>query len=130
MMFSGMKDFYRRHLLTLFSYRDNAFRSREGIQHESYYDPLMYLDSYVTTSFFNTKLFYIPNLTIDIKLKYDLNHQNKSSKLSEGNDIVDRVQVYKAQYKYYIRKLLLMPQVKFMSRKLTSQNVLVDRGAP
>ncbi|MCE5252353.1 hypothetical protein LLG96_19305 [bacterium] len=100
---------------------DNIFYSREGIQHEKFYDPLDYKDSYVSTSFFETKLFRIPNLTLNFKFKYDLNHQNKTS-IQDKNDIIDRTQVIKAEYKYYLKDLLLQPQVKFLSRKTTNSS--------
>ena len=103
------------------TYEDNIFYSREGIQHEKYYDPLLYRDSYISTSYFETNLFRIPNLTIGIKLKYDLNHQNKTS-YQKTNQIIDRTQVLKADYKLYVRKLLLEPQVKFLSRKMGFSN--------
>ncbi|MBT4483511.1 MAG: hypothetical protein HOC71_07520 [Candidatus Latescibacteria bacterium] len=116
---------YQRQLSTTlidsFSYTDNIFRTREGIQHENYYDPLDYRDSYVTTTFLDTKLFRIPNLTVNIKFKYDLNHQNKTK-----NDIAERNHVFRADYKYYLGNLLLMPQVKFMSRKYTNHNKFIQ----
>ncbi len=124
----SIQDFVFRHerrlsttLVDSFSYRDNPYMEREGIQHEPFYDPLMYRNSFVSTSFFNTKLFHIPNLTIDIKLKYDLNRQNETS-YQRKNEIIERAQVYKAEYNYYFNKLKVTPQVKFMSRKLTNHD--------
>lgn len=103
------------------TFQDNIFYSWEGIQSEKYYDPLMYRDSYVSTSFFETSLFRVPNLTVSIKLKYDLNHQNRTSYQNQ-NQIIDRAQVLKAEYKLYVQKLLLQPQVKFLSRKMSFTN--------
>jgi len=100
------------------TYENNIFYSREGIQHEKFYDPLLYQNSYVSTSYFETKLFRIPNLTIGFKFKYDWNHQ-KDTSYQDKNNIIDRTQVLKADYRYYIRNLLLQPQVKFLSRKTT-----------
>lgn len=110
-------------LIDSFSYVDNTFLTREGIQHENYYDPLLYRNSYVSTSYFNTKLFRIPNLTVELKFKYDINHQNDTG-FQQKNDLVERTQVIKADYRYYFRKLLVMPQVKFMSRKFTNHDNL------
>ncbi len=106
-------------LIDSFSYVDNKFRSREGIQSEPFYDPLMYRDSYVSSSFFGAKLFRIPNLTVEMKLKYDLNHQNETS-YQNRNDVIERTQILRADYRYYFNKLLITPQVKYMSRKYTS----------
>jgi len=108
-------------LIDSFTYVDNTFRTREGIQHERYYDPLLYRDSYVSTSYFDTKLFRIPNLTVELKLKYDINHLNKTA-FQQKNDLVERTQVFRADYRYYFRKLMIIPQVKFMSRKYTNHN--------
>ena len=93
----------------------------QGFQHEKFYDPLKYRDSYVSTSYFNTKLFHIPNLTINIIFKYDLNHQKKTL-YKPKNDVIERAQVYKAEYDYYFRKFKLTPQIKFMSRKMTNHD--------
>jgi len=114
------------------TFENNIFYSREGIQHEKYYDQLRYKNSYVSTSYFETNLFRIPNLNVGLKFKYDINHQNKTS-YQDKNDIVDRTQVVKADYKYYlnlrvpflkwnIKNLVLQPQAKFLSRKMTSTN--------
>ena len=88
---------------------------------ERYYDPLEYRNSYVSKSYFETNIFTIPNLTVGMKLKYDINHQNETSFQSE-NDIIDRTQVYRADYKYYFKNLLVQPQVKFMSRKYSNHD--------
>ena len=85
----------------------------------------MFRDSYVTTSFIETNLFRVPNLNISIKFKYDLNHQNSTS-FQQKNDITDRAQVLKAEYKLYIKNVLLQPQVKFLSRK-TSFSSMYER---
>lgn len=103
------------------TYEYNDFYSREGIMRENFYDPLEYRDSYVSTSMFETKLFRIPNLNIGIKMKYDWNRQNETS-FQNQNQIIDRTQVLKAEYKYYLRNLLIQPQVKFLARKKTSTN--------
>lgn len=89
------------------------------ILHEKYYDPLYYRDSYVNKTYFETSLFRIPNLNIGIKLKYDINHQNDILLVQDKNNIVERTQIYKADYSYYIKDLLIQPQVKFLSRKYT-----------
>jgi len=96
-------------------YQYDPFLISQGIIADRYYDPLDYRDSYVTTSYFETKLFRIPNLTIDIKAKYDLNHQNNNY-YQDKNDIIDRNHVIRADYRYYFHNLLIMPQVKFMTR--------------
>lgn len=101
------------------TYAYNVGLHYHGVIAEKYYDPLEYRDSYVSTSYFETKLFRIPNLTIGIKVKYDLNHQNETSYQSE-NDIVQRGQILRAEYRYYFHDLLIMPQVKFQSMKYTS----------
>jgi hypothetical protein len=88
---------------------------------EPFRDQLLYRDSYVTTTYFETNLLTIPNLTVGIKLKYDLNHQNETSYQSK-NDISDRTQIYRAEYKYQIKSLLLTPQVKFLNRKYTNND--------
>lgn len=105
-------------LIDSFTYVDNPFYKREGIQHEVALDQLSYRDSYVSSSYINTKLFRIPNFTVDMKFVYDINHQNKTSYQPE-NDIIRRSQVFKADYKYYLNKLLIMPQVKFQTLKIT-----------
>jgi len=110
-------------LIDSFTYVDNTFRTREGIQHEPFYDPLNYRDSYVSSSYFNAKLFRIPNMNIELKLKYNLNHQNETY-YQRKNDIIERTQILRADYRYYFKKLLIMPQVKFMSRKYTNHNNL------
>jgi hypothetical protein len=106
----------------------NLFYVFQGVIPEKYYDPLNYRDSYVSTSYVDTKLFRIPNLTIGIKLKYDINHQN-GTVFQDKNDIIDRSHILRADYRYYVPRsaryfhdLLLMPQVKFMSRKYTNHN--------
>jgi hypothetical protein len=99
----------------------NVFFNFQGIIPEKYYDPLEYRDSYVSTSYFETKLFRIPNLTIGFKFKYDINHQNATS-YQQRNDIIERSHVLRADYRYYFHNLLLMPQVKFMARKYTNHN--------
>lgn len=99
----------------------NVFFNYQGVIPEKYFDTLDYRDSYVSTSYFETKLFRIPNLTIALKLKYDINHQN-STPYQSKNDIIDRCQVLRADYRYYFKDLLIMPQVKFMSRKYTNHN--------
>ncbi|MBN1291919.1 MAG: hypothetical protein JXB48_08780 [Candidatus Latescibacteria bacterium] len=115
------------------TYEYNNFYSREGLISEKYYDQLYYKDSYVSTSYFETNLFRVPNLNIGLKFKYDLNHQNETLD-QDKNDIVDRTQVVKADYKFYanfrvpfinwrINNLVLQPQVKFLSRKLTSTSI-------
>ena len=106
-------------LVDSFRYVDNAFYSREGIQHDVSMDQLNYRDSYVSSSYLDTKLFRIPNLTVNMKFVYDINHQNETS-YQEKNDIIERSQVFKADYRYYLNKLLIMPQVKFQTRKVTS----------
>jgi hypothetical protein len=88
---------------------------------DPWYDQLRYRDSYVTTSYFETNLLTIPNMTIGIKLKYDLNHQNETS-FQDENDIADRTQIYRAEYKYNIKRLLITPQVKFLNRKYTNHD--------
>lgn len=108
-------------LIDSFSYVDNTFRTREGIQHEALYDQLYQRDSYVSSSYFNTKLFRIPNLTIEFKFRYNVNHQNKTSYQAK-NDIVERSQIYKADYRYYFKKLMITPQVKFLNRKYSNHN--------
>lgn len=108
-------------LIDSFSYVDNIFRTREGIQSEPYYDVLAYRNSYVSSSYFNTKIFRIPNLTIEMKLKYEVNHQNETG-FQDKNDIINRTQIYKADYRYYFKKLLVIPQVKYMTRKYTNHN--------
>jgi len=108
-------------LIDSFSFVDNPFYGREGIQHDFLYDQLKYRDSWVSTSYFDTKIFRVPNLTVGIKVKYDLNHQNENSFQNKHN-IIERTQVFRADYRYYFKDLLLMPQVKFMARKLTSTN--------
>jgi len=111
-------------LIDSFSYVDNQFRTREGIQSEAFYDPLMYRDSVVSTSYFGAKLFKIPNMTVEMKMKYDLNHQNANS-FQKRNDIIERTQILRADYRYYLNKLLITPQVKFMSRKYSSNNRVI-----
>jgi hypothetical protein len=101
----------------------NVLYNFQGIIPEKYYDPLNYRDSYVSTSFFETKLFRVPNLTIGLKFKYDINHQNDTS-YQEKNDIIERAQVLRADYRYTYHSILLMPQVKFMARKYTNPNGL------
>ena len=108
------------------SYAYNLYNPKDSSQpiyidmmSEKYYDPLRYRDSYVAKSFFETNLFTIPNLNIGMKFKYDLNHQNKTS-FQKKNDMIDRTQIYKAEYKYYLKDLLINPQVKFLSRKFTN----------
>jgi len=124
---SVMNDVFRHNrllsttLIDSFSYVDNIFRTREGLQHEPFYDRLKYRDSYVTSSYFNAKLFRIPNLNIELKLKYDLNHQNEAS-YQKKNDIIERTQIIRADYRFYFKDLLLMPQVKYMSRKYTNHD--------
>jgi len=86
---------------------------------EQYYDPLRYRDSYAGNTCFETNVFRIQNLTVGIKLKYDINHQNETS-FQKENDIIDRTQIYRAEYKYYLKDLLVNPQVKFMTRKFTN----------
>ncbi len=86
---------------------------------EKYYDPLRYRDSYVSKTFFETNLFSISNLNIGMKFKYDINHQNETS-FQDKNDIIDRTQIYRAEYKYYLKDFLITPQVKFLSRKFTN----------
>jgi len=88
---------------------------------EKFYDPLRYRDSYVNTSYFESSLFRIPNLTLGMKLKYDINHQNDTGFQSK-NDIIDRTQIFRAEYKYYMGDLLVNPQVKFMTRKYTNSD--------
>jgi len=102
-------------------YQYNPFYLNQGIIADRYYDPLDYRDSYVSTSYFETKLFRIPNLTIGIKAKYDWNHQNSTATQSKNN-VIDRSHVLKADYRYYFHDLLIMPQVKYMSRKYTNGN--------
>jgi len=99
----------------------NVFFDFHGIIPEKYYDPLRYRDSYVSTSYLETKLFQVPNLTIGLKFKYDINHQN-AAPYQLKNDIIERTHVLRADYRYYIHDILLMPQVKFMSRKYTNHN--------
>lgn len=101
----------------------NVFFEFQGIIPERYYDPMDYRDSYVSTSFFETKLFRVPNLTIGLKFKYDINHQNETS-FQKENDTIDRSQVLRADYRYTYHSILLMPQVKFMARKYTNHNGL------
>ncbi|MHB9029156.1 MAG: hypothetical protein ACYC9O_10325 [Candidatus Latescibacterota bacterium] len=103
------------------SYTYNVFYHNHGVIPERYYDPLEYRDSYVSTSYFETKLFRIPNLTIGLKFKYDWNQQNENS-YQQKNTIIDRSQVLRADYRYYFHDLLIMPQVKFMARKYTNGN--------
>lgn len=91
------------------------------ITSEKFYDPLRYRDSYVNSSYLETNLFRVPNLTIGMKLKYDINHQNGTGFQSK-NDIIDRTQIFKAEYKYYLGDLLVNPQVKFMTRKFTNSD--------
>jgi hypothetical protein len=113
-------------LIDSFSYVDNTFRTREGIQSEPFYDMLSYRNSYVSTSFFNVKMFRIPNLTVDFNFKYNFNHQNETGFQSK-NDIIERSHIVRADYRYYFRKLLITPQMKFMSRKYTNHNS-IERG--
>ncbi|MDP2982003.1 MAG: hypothetical protein Q8O92_01565 [Candidatus Latescibacter sp.] len=116
--------FQRRLTTTLrdsLMYQYDPFYLNQGLIANKYYDPLEYRDSYVSTSFFETKLFRIPNLTIDIKAKYDLNHQNSTSVQKKNNNI-DWNHILKADYRYYFHNLLIMPQVKFMARKYTNGN--------
>lgn len=103
------------------TYAYNLFYHSYGIIPEKYYDPLDYRDSYVSSSYFETKLFRVPNLTIGLKVIYDINHQNATS-YQKKNDIMDRSQVLRADYRYYYRNLLIMPQVKFMNRKYTNND--------
>lgn len=105
------------------TYAYNLFYQGHGVIAEKYYDPLDFRDSWVSTSFFEAKMFRIPNLTIGLKFKYDLNHQNSTS-FQEKNDKIDRSQVLRADYRYYFHSLLIMPQVKFMTRKYTNHNNL------
>ncbi len=100
-------------------YDDAANKIFIDIMTEKYYDPLRYRDSWVNKTYFETNLFRIPNLTIGMKLKYDINHQNETSEQNK-NDIIDRTQIYRADYKYYLGKLLIQPQVKFLNRKYTN----------
>jgi len=91
----------------------------DDIMTEKYYDPLRYRNSYVNKTYFETNLFRIENLNVGMKLKYDINHQNATSFQSK-NDIIDRTQIYRADYKFYFHDLLVQPQVKFLSRKYTN----------
>lgn len=86
-----------------------------------FYDPLRYRNSYVTTSYFEFNIFRVKNLNIGMKLKYNLNHQIDTSFQSK-NDLIDRTQVYRAEYKYYLKNLLVNPQVKFQTRKYTNSD--------
>lgn len=88
---------------------------------ERYWDPLRYRDSYVSKSYFETNLFRIRNLNIGMKLKYEINHQNETGYQDE-NDLIDRTQIYRGEYKYYLRDLLINPQVKFTNRKYTNSD--------
>ncbi|MFC1512025.1 hypothetical protein ACFL5H_02375 [Candidatus Latescibacterota bacterium] len=88
---------------------------------DNYYDPLEYKDSYVSKSFFEMNIFSVPNLTIGVKLKYEINHQNETS-IQKENDIIDRTQIYRAEYRYYLGDLLIQPQVKFQNRKYTNHD--------
>lgn len=110
---------YSTTLIDSFTYTDNIFRTREGIGHEAYYDQLDYRNSWVSTSYLDAKMFRIPNMTVSFKFKYDINHQNKTG-FQEKNEIIERTQIVKADYRYYLEKLLIMPQVKFLSRKITN----------
>ncbi len=103
------------------TYAYNPFFEYHGVIPEKFYDPLDYRDSYVSTSYLETKLFRIPNLTIGLKIKYDLNQQNETS-FQKKNSIIDRSHVLRADYRYYFHDLLIMPQVKFMARKYTNGN--------
>ncbi len=122
---------YARHLSTTLvdstSYGYNLYHAGQqdaiidDVIAEKYYDPLRYRDSYVSKTFFETNLFRIENLNIGMKLKYDINHQNETS-YQKKNDIIDRTQIYKADYRFYMRDLLIQPQVKYLSRKYTNGN--------
>ena len=91
----------------------------DDIMHEKYYDPLRYRDSYVSKTYFETNLFKIQNLNIGMKFKYEINHQNETLN-QDKNDIIERTQIYRADYRYYLKGLLIQPQVKFLSRKYTN----------
>ena len=54
-----------------------------------------------------------------MKLKYEVNHQNETY-FQGKNDIIDRTQIYKADYRFYLRDFLIQPQVKFLSRMYTN----------
>jgi hypothetical protein len=112
-------------LIDSFTYVDNQFRSREGIQSDPFYDQLNYRDSWVSASYFDAKLFRIPNMTVQVKLKYDMNHQNETG-YQDKNDIIDRSQIFKADYRYYFNRLMIVPQVKFMSRKITNHGMFAN----
>jgi len=103
------------------TYDDNIFYTREGLQAEKYYDPLDYRNSYSSQSYFETKIFRVPNLTMTVKLKYEINHQLEDAN-QDKNDIINRTQVYKADYRYYYKKFLIMPQVKYLTRKMTNHD--------
>jgi len=102
------------------SYSDDRFRDTykiiDDIMTEKYFDPLQYRDSYTSTSFMDINIFSVPNMTLGVRLKYDLNHQNETS-YQNANNIIDRTQVYRAEYRYYLGDLLIQPQVKFQNRK-------------
>jgi len=108
------------------SYKDDPnedipYQIISDVMTEKFYDPLEYRDSYTSTSFMDVNLFTVPNLTVGIKLKYDMNHQNATA-YQNKNDIIDRTQVYKAEYRYYLGELLIQPQVKFQNRKYTNDD--------
>jgi len=115
-------------LIDSFTYTYNPFFQREGIITDPYYDPLKYRDSYVSRSYLETTIFTIPNLTVNLKFKYDINHQNRNKSIGQiRNDIIERAQVVRVDYKYYFRKLLIMPQVKLMTLKYTNHDN-IERG--
>ena len=97
----------------------------DDIMTEKYYDPLDYRNSHVSKSYFETNLFAIPNLTIGMKLKYQINHQNETM-FQDENDIIDRSQIYRAQYQYRIKNISVTPQVKFVSRKYSDHSEYSD----
>jgi len=117
---------YSRHLSTTLidstGYGYNLFEGSTILDDrmtQKYYDPLRYRNSYVSKSYFETNLFRVENLNIGMKLKYEVNHQNETY-FQGKNDIIDRTQIYKADYRFYLRDFLIQPQVKFLSRMYTN----------
>jgi len=117
---------YSRHLSTTLidstGYGYNMFEGSTILDDrmtQKYYDPLRYRDSYVSKSYFETNLFRIENLNIGMRLKYEVNHQ-KEAYFQDKNDIIDRTQIYKADYRFYLKDFLIQPQVKFLSRRYTN----------